>query len=102
MHSRKSDIFMLYLLLNIIVLAILFFHAHFPAAAVSATLQENRTVVSNLRLTDICLFTDARYTRNPSIADPNSSFQDCPMSLDHFPSGSLMPPPPHLNRHDLD
>ena len=49
-----------------------------------------------LTLTDLCLFTEARYTRHPSMTDLNTPFQDHPMSLEHFPSGAIMAPPPHL------
>ncbi|MBI5583665.1 MAG: hypothetical protein HY892_07560 [Deltaproteobacteria bacterium] len=44
-------------------------------------------------LTDLCLFTEARYTRHPSQADFHSPFQDSPLSLEHFPSGSLLGSP---------
>ena len=46
-----------------------------------------------LGLTDLYLFTEARYTRHPSQADWHSAFQDLPGALEHFPSGSLVPPP---------
>jgi hypothetical protein len=42
------------------------------------------------------LFTEARYTRHPSQADLHSAFQDHPMAFEHFPTGSLIGPPPHL------
>ena len=47
---------------------------------------------------DLCLFTEARYTRHPVMADVNSLFQDSPLSLEHYPTGSLMAPPAHLER----
>ncbi|WP_413207303.1 hypothetical protein [Rhodospirillum sp. A1_3_36] len=50
-------------------------------------------VVADLGLTDLALFTEARYTRNPSLADLHTPFQDHPLALDHFPSGSLIGPP---------
>jgi hypothetical protein len=49
--------------------------------------------VRELGLTDLALFTEARYTRNPSQADLHSAFQDHPMALEHFPSGSIQQPP---------
>jgi hypothetical protein len=55
--------------------------------------EASRIMVQNLRLTDLCLFTEARYTRHPSMADLHSAFQDHPLSLEHFPSGSLTTPP---------
>lgn len=61
-------------------------------------LQEKREMVKMLKLTDLCLFTEARYTRHPSVADLSTPFQEHPMALEHFPSGSIMPPPPHLLR----
>lgn len=49
--------------------------------------------VERLGLTDPALFTEARYTRHPSQADLQSAFQDHPVALEHFPTGSLIPPP---------
>lgn len=51
-------------------------------------------LVQELGLTDLCLFTEARYTRHLSQADLHSAFQDHPLALEHFPSGALVPPPP--------
>ena len=56
-------------------------------------LQVGAKLVHDLGLTDLSLFTDARYTRHPTQADLHSAFQDHPLALDHFPSGSLMAPP---------
>jgi hypothetical protein len=52
-----------------------------------------RHLVERLGLTDPVLFTEARYTRHPTQADLQSAFQDHPVALEHFPTGSLMPPP---------
>lgn len=49
-------------------------------------------LVEQLGLTDLALFTEARYTRHPSQADLHSAFQDHPLALEHFPTGSLMLP----------
>ena len=61
-------------------------------------------LVERLKLTDLCLFTEARYTRHPSQADLHSAFQDHPAAFEHFPSGSLLPPPSTLttNHANLD
>ena len=53
-------------------------------------------LAERLQLTDLCLFTEARYTRNPALADLHTPFQDHPTALEHFPSGTLVAPPPHL------
>ncbi|MBL0159275.1 MAG: hypothetical protein IPP47_19515 [Bryobacterales bacterium] len=50
-------------------------------------------LAGRLGLTDLCLFTEARYARHLSQADLHSAFQDHPAALEHFPSGSLLPPP---------
>ena len=57
-----------------------------------------QALVVELQLTDLCLFTEARYTRHPSQADLHSAFMDHPLAFEHFPSGSLIPPPPSLIR----
>ena len=62
-----------------------------------ATLMANAELVGRLKLTDLSLFTEARYTRHPSMADLHSAFQDHPLALDHFPSGSLVTPPRFRN-----
>jgi len=59
-------------------------------------------LAARLGLTDLSLFTEARYTRHLSQADLHSAFQDHPAAFEHFPSGSLEPPPrtptsPHAN-----
>lgn len=54
--------------------------------------QVNAELVKQLGLTDLSLFTEARYTRHPSQADRHSAFQDGPGAMEHFPSGALMGP----------
>jgi hypothetical protein len=49
-----------------------------------------------LALTDLSIWTEARYARHPSLADRATAFQDHPGSLEHFPAGSVVSPPPHL------
>ena len=52
----------------------------------------NRTLVKELSLTDLCLFTEARYTRHPALTDRHAPFQEHPTAFEHFPSGSLLLP----------
>jgi hypothetical protein len=59
-------------------------------------LNRRTSLVSELGLSDLALFTEARYTRHISLADRHSAFQNAPASFDHFPSGSLYQPPAHL------
>jgi hypothetical protein len=54
--------------------------------------------VQQLELTDLCLFSEASYTRHLSQADRFTAFQDSPMALEHFPSGALAGPPEQVRR----
>ena len=63
-------------------------------AALKADLTQARMLSTQLGLSDLALFTEARYTRHPSMADLHTPFQDHPVSLDHFPSGSFIAPRP--------
>ncbi len=54
----------------------------------------DRALARELGLSDLSLFTEARYTRHPSQADYHAPFQDHPAALEHFPSGALLLPVP--------
>jgi hypothetical protein len=99
MPTRKSDLFLLWLVVNICVLLVVFVHAHYKRQKDAPFLKERMSMVGQYGLTDLCLFTDAQYTRNPAIADFAAPFQDHPVSMEHFPSGSIIPPSPHLKRY---
>jgi hypothetical protein len=55
-------------------------------------LEPAQALTRRLGLSDLALFTEARYTRHPAQADLHSAFQDHPLALEHFPSGSLIVP----------
>lgn len=93
---RKADALLLALGCGFAAFAATVLDARLQAGAAAARLEDNRRLVRELQLTDLCLFTEARYTRHPSQADLHTAFQDHPMALEHFPSGSLIPPPKHL------
>ena len=57
----------------------------------------NRAIVRSLRLTSLSLWSEARYCRHPAEADLFSPFADHPGSIEHFPAGSMVPPPPLRN-----
>lgn len=92
--SRRRSLRLLWLLTLLILLFLVS-----QASAWVGRLQAGELIiarqqlVTELRLTDLCLFTEARYTRHPSQADLHTPFQDHPLSLEHFPSGSLLHPP---------
>ena len=96
MRPLKADIFLATLALVALALGALLVHAAMGEARGPAMTEESARVAKALGLTDLCLFTEARYTRHPSVADFATAFQDHPMALEHFPSGSLIGPPPHL------
>ncbi|MGZ8152130.1 MAG: hypothetical protein ACXW0Q_04520, partial [Methylovulum sp.] len=73
-------------------------HASFSESARQETIEEKAAMVKTLKLTDLCLFTEARYTRHLSQADLNTAFQDHPLSLEHFPSGSFTQPPSRISQ----
>ncbi|HLO26894.1 MAG TPA: hypothetical protein VK187_12345 [Geobacteraceae bacterium] len=90
---RKSTAFILVSTINVTLLALLILHARYRQTADAAALAADGELVRELRLTDLCLFTEARYTRHPAMADRHAPFQDHPLALEHFPSGSLVSPP---------
>ena len=89
---RNSSLFFLGISCEAILLGLLLLHASFSENARQSVLEQKAALVKNLRLTDLCLFTEARYTRHLSQADLNTAFQDHPLSLEHFPSGSFTLP----------
>lgn len=96
MLQRKSDIFFAYLLLGVLMVGLMFIDTAMRQRLGAPALQQRGEIIRVLMLTDLSLFTEARYTRHPSMADRNTPFQDHPLSLEHFPSGSIVAIPPHL------
>ena len=95
---RKSNIFLLGIMIQGFLLLLLFVHAAYMEKAAGPVLEEKREMVKRLELTDLCLFTEASYTRHLSQADLHTPFQSYPLSLEHFPSGSMLQPPAMLKR----
>ncbi len=95
---RKSTICLSAVTVAFAALCGLFIHAYVAREAAVPLIREKAGMVKRYGLTDLCIFTDARYTRHPSMADLHTPFQDHPLALEHFPSASLMTPPPHLKR----
>ncbi|MGD0281922.1 MAG: hypothetical protein ABSB95_06130 [Dissulfurispiraceae bacterium] len=93
---RKSSIYFIYLAVNLALVFLLSVHALIAVKDAAYGLGLKAEMVKKLELTDLCLFTEARYTRHLSQSDFNTPFQDHPISFEHFPSGSIVEPPPHL------
>lgn len=90
---RRSDAFAALVLALAGLLLAAAAHGRAERQARDPELEGMAALVRRLDLTDLCLFTEARYTRHPSQADRFAAFQDHPVALEHFPSGSLVPPP---------
>jgi hypothetical protein len=90
---RRSNVFLIFLALNIFLLGLMFIHASLWTKKDLPILGEKAALVERFELADLCLFTEASYTRHLTQADLHTPFQDYPVSLDHFPSGSIVMPP---------
>jgi hypothetical protein len=62
-------------------------------ARTAEEIPQKQELVQRLELTDLAIWTEARYTRHPSQADFFAPFQDGPSSLEHFPAGSVVAAP---------
>lgn len=90
---RPADRFLILLVIAGSSFALSFVDAAWLRGAAESSSVATATLVEKFGLTDVALFTEARYTRHPSQADLHSAFQDHPAALEHFPTGALMPPP---------
>lgn len=90
---RKSITFLCLTAAQLVLITGMLLHAHLSRSASEPERLERANLVKTLQLTDLCLFTEARYTRHPAMADRFAPFQDHPTSLEHFPSGSFVTPP---------
>ena len=95
---RKADLYILFLMISIVLLVLTSIHASQSRRDQMPLLLEKGKMIKDLGLTDLCLFTEASYTRHLSQADLHTPFQDYPMSLEHFPSGSMLTPPSTIKR----
>ena len=98
MPLRKSTVFLYYLGATLGVLAFISAQAAVQRKSDLPFVLERRVMVERYGLTDLCMFTDARYTRNPALADLSTPFQDHPLSMEHFPSASIVAPPTSIGR----
>jgi hypothetical protein len=89
---RKAKKFFFFILLQGCILMFFFAHSQYYIREDHRQIQQKKKMVRDLDLTDLCLFTEASYTRHFTQADRHTAFQDSPLALEHFPSGSLLPP----------
>ncbi len=95
---RRANYYLSFLGVLLVLFGLMLAHAGWKASGETPRLLKTGTLVEGFQLTDLCLFTEASYTRHLSQADFHTPFQDYPMSLEHFPSGSLFAPPALLKR----
>lgn len=96
--TRPSLAFLLLVSLGVTGLVVICIRTSHLSPEARSLEEHMKSLVIRYGLTDLCIFTEARYTRHPSVADLHSAFQDHPGALDHFPTGSFVSPPTHL-RH---
>lgn len=95
---NKHRIFIGMILVAALTLGLLLVWSQRQATAVTAQeLPQQRALVGALQITDLAIWTEARYSRHPSQADHFTPFQDFPAALEHFPAGSIIAPPQHDN-----
>jgi len=95
---RRSSAYLIYVGVNALLAGALLVHASQRRAVLEADLREAAALAAEVGLTDICLTTEANYTRHPSQADRHTPFLDGPFGFDHFPSGAIVGPPAHLGK----
>ena len=89
----RSIFFSGFVLLGIFTLGLLLQQGSRDAATAAAEkIPAKRRLVKRLGLTDLAIWSEARYTRHPSQADLFTAFQDYPGAFDHFPAGSIIGP----------
>ena len=96
MPPRNADLFAGFLALGVLLIGLMLADAALSRRLDEGVVRQRRAIVGTLTLTDLCLSTETRSTRHPSLADLHTPFQEHPLALDRFPSGSLMVLPPHL------
>jgi hypothetical protein len=90
---KKHTIFIGLTMLELVLLALLFMTGHAAVRnAAQHELGNKKQLAAALHLTDLAIWTEARYTRHPSQTDFFSPFQDFPGALEHFPAGAIISP----------
>ena len=96
---RNSSLFFIFIGGSMVLLLLMTLHTRHGQSSGQSERLIRTEMVKEYQLTDLCLFTEARYTRHPAMADRHAPAQDHPGALEHFPSGSLASPPAYLMRH---
>lgn len=92
----KHKLFIGLIILQCAILFLLMGNGALTVRSFQPEISANKQIVRHFMLTDLSLWTEARYTRHPSQTDLFSPFQDFPGAMEHFPSGSILAPPPEM------
>ncbi len=92
--KMKHRLFIAFILFEFALISGLFLRGASEINLRKGEIHDKKQLVAKLQLTDFAIWTEARYTRHPSQADLFTPFQDFPSSMEHFPAGSIMSPPP--------
>ncbi len=88
----------LVLIFFLLAFGLLLGHGRELAARQEAAAPKLEILVAGLGLSDLCLATEARYTRHPAVSDHLAPFMSHPGAIEHFPTGSFWAPPPAYRR----
>jgi len=94
----RYKIFLFALCVELALVVVLVVLCQIRAYQMKEKIVEISKVGNTLKLTDLSVWTEARYARAPSQADLFNPFQDFPCSIEHFPAGSILSPPEHMGR----
>ncbi len=87
---RKSDRFFIFIATATLFLGLTLAHARYYGRHDNPGFQKACNLARTLEITDLCLATEAFYTRHPSQADRHTPLQTHPTALEHFPT--IQPP----------
>lgn len=71
----------------------LYVYARHARSRQESALAVQAIATAGLGLSDLCIATEARYTRHPAASDHVVPFMDHPGAIEHFPTGSFWAPP---------
>jgi hypothetical protein len=91
--ARPLHVLLLLLACLAVVHAGLYIHYRLRLTEYAGKTGLRQTATSALGLSDLCVATEARYTRHPAASDGVVPFMDHPGAIEHFPTGSFWAPP---------
>jgi hypothetical protein len=94
---RPANILFIFLLLLLLIDGALYVHSKHLGRDLRNDQAIQVIAVAGLGLTDLCVATEARYTRHPSVSDAMAPFMDHPGAIEHFPTGSFWNAPSNTN-----